>query len=156
MRIPLAFLALLLASTARAEVIGQATVIDGDTLEIHGERIRLHGIDAPESSQSCEDESGDSYRCGQQASLALADKIGDQVVSCVELDRDRYGRTVGRCTAVGEDLSEWLAFQGWAVAYTYYSYDYTRAETWAKTERRGIWRGRFVMPSDWRKGERLE
>jgi endonuclease YncB( thermonuclease family) len=57
------------------DLVGRASVIDGDTIEIHGQRIRLHGIDAPESRQLCE-KNGQEYRCGQQASLALADMVG--------------------------------------------------------------------------------
>lgn len=60
-------------------------------------------------------------------------------------------RIVAKCFDLDEDLSEWLAFKGWAVAYIYYSYEYTRAEAWAKSSRRGIWSGEFEMLWDWRR-----
>jgi endonuclease YncB( thermonuclease family) len=61
---------------------GQASVIDADTIEIRGKRIRLQGVDAPESRQICLDAAGGKYRCGQKASLALADLIGRGHVTC--------------------------------------------------------------------------
>ncbi len=50
---PLTVALCLLATPALADVAGVASVIDGDTIEVHGQRIRLHGIDAPESRQLC-------------------------------------------------------------------------------------------------------
>src|SRR4029453_9677723 len=78
---------------AASDPTGRASVIDGDTIEIHGQRIRLFGIDAPESRQTCE-ANGQTYRCGQQAALSLADHVGQRTVACEERDTDRYGRIV--------------------------------------------------------------
>jgi endonuclease YncB( thermonuclease family) len=132
-------------------IAGTASVIDGDTLEIHDQRIRLHGVDAPESSQTCTAKDGREYRCGQQAALALQDKIAGRPVSCAPRDRDRYGRIVAVCTAGGEDLNRWLVLNGWAMAYREYSLDYVEVEADARSSRIGIWQGRFTPPREWRR-----
>ena len=123
-----------------APIVGVASVIDGDTIEIHSVRIRLHGIDAPESRQLCTRPTGERWRCGQQESLALSDQIGRSTVSCNPRDTDRYGRTVAVCSSRGVDLNGWLVTQGWAVAYRRYS----------RAARRGVWSGQFDMPWEWR------
>jgi hypothetical protein len=79
---------------ADAELVGVASVIDGDTIEIHGRRVRLHGIDAPESAQTCLDGRGREWRCGQQAALVLQELLGRRTVACYQRDIDRYGRFV--------------------------------------------------------------
>jgi endonuclease YncB( thermonuclease family) len=131
-------------------IIGQASVIDGDTIEIHRTRIRLYGIDAPESGQTCLVE-GSPTRCGQQAALALADKIASHIVTCEPKDRDRYDRVVAICRAAGEDLNAWMVAQGMAVAYRQYSIDYVPQEEQAAASKRGIWKGEFIFPWDWRR-----
>jgi endonuclease YncB( thermonuclease family) len=141
--------------TAAQTLSGVASVIDGDTLEVHGQRIRLHGMDAPESRQLCRKPEGGFWRCGQQAALALSDRIGRGAVSCAWKDKDRYGRIVAVCHKGREALNAWMVEQGWAVAYRRYSTDYVRAEAQAKSRRRNLWAGEFVMPWDWRRGQRL-
>ena len=96
-----------LPGLAAAEISGPAKVIDGDTIKIRGAKIRLHGIDAPESAQVCKAKEK-SYRCGTSATLALGRRIAGKSVSCDERDRDRYGRIVAVCHAGGEDLNAWL------------------------------------------------
>jgi endonuclease YncB( thermonuclease family) len=151
--------ALLIAAIAALaqgrQIIGVASVIDGDTIEIHGERIRLFGIDAPESRQECRRPDGARWRCGQQAALALQDHIGRRPITCEQRDIDRYHRTVAQCRLVSEDINAWLVENGWAVAFTRYSRDYVQQEEKARAGRRGIWSGDFVMPWDWRRGDRL-
>jgi hypothetical protein len=93
-------------------IAGRAAVIDGDTLEIHGERIRLFGIDAPESGQTCLDARGQCYRCGQKAALVLDARIGAGVVTCERKGTDRCGRTVALCRVYGEDLGAWMVGLG--------------------------------------------
>ena len=80
------------------DLIGQATVVDGDTIEIHGNRIRLWGIDAPESTQFCRAEDSDQYRCGAQAANDLDAFIARRPVNCNPISLDRYGRTVATCS----------------------------------------------------------
>ena len=149
--IVLGFAALMAATTpARAEIAGTASVIDGDTIEIHRTRIRLFGIDAPESSQLCES-GGKKYRCGQQAALALDGMTAGKTVRCQEKDRDRYGRTVAECFTGSTSLNGWMVAQGWAVAYRQYSKAFIPQEEDARRARRGIWQGSFQMPADYRR-----
>jgi endonuclease YncB( thermonuclease family) len=78
-----AILFIALAGPALAETLsGQASIVDVDTIEIHGQRIRLLGIDAPESRQLCKSASGEPYNCGGNAAFALADRIGRSAVIC--------------------------------------------------------------------------
>jgi endonuclease YncB( thermonuclease family) len=128
---------------------GTASVIDGDTIEIHGKRIRLFGIDAPESDQTCTKDNR-PYRCGQHAALALADKIDRRPVYCEQRDTDRHGRAVATCRQAGIDLGQWLVKQGHAIAYRKYSVAYVSDEDAAKASGMGIWSGEFVSPEEFR------
>jgi len=151
-RLLLAVVIVLTATAAGGiNLAGRATVVEGDVIEIHGQRIRLFGIDAPEVGQHCEAADGRAYRCGQQAALALADHIRQQTVICEPRDTDRYGQIVAVCRVGGEDLNAWLVSQGWALAYRHYSTDYVGEEAAARIAKRGIWRGRFVSPWVWRR-----
>ncbi|KQO66055.1 nuclease [Methylobacterium sp. Leaf87] len=146
---------LLLGTPALADpIVGRASVTDGDTVVIRETRIRLHGIDAPESAQTCKDATGKDYRCGQAAALALADHIGKRVVTCEPRDTDRYGRVVAVCRAESKDLNAWMVREGHAIAYRRYSEEYVNSELTAKSLRHGIWAGTFQDPSDWRREKR--
>jgi endonuclease YncB( thermonuclease family) len=133
------------------DLIGQASVIDGDTIEIHGTRIRLSGIDAPESDQLCRNEESELYRCGQKTSNALFDFIARRHVECVEVDRDRYNRTVAVCTVGHTDVADWLVRNGLALNWPKYSKGaYADAQAEAKREQRGMWSGSFREPWNYR------
>jgi endonuclease YncB( thermonuclease family) len=147
--------ALIAASPGLAdELTGTASVIDGDTLEIHGQRIRMHGVDAPESSQTCTKPDGTKWRCGQKAGLALQDKINKRPVTCTWKEKGKYGRLIGTCKAGGENLNEWLAENGWAMAYRKYSTDYVKNEEHARAAKKNIWNGEFEPPNRYRQRQR--
>lgn len=134
-------------------LVGVPSVIDGDTIEIHGTRIRLYGIDAPESAQMCFDGSGKKYRCGQRSSLALADFLdAHRPTSCIEVGRDQFRRMVAVCTTGGIDIAEWLVRRGYALDWPRYSDGYyAPAQAKARAARFGIWIGSFEQPWDWRR-----
>jgi endonuclease YncB( thermonuclease family) len=142
--------ALLVASAGPARsdsFTGQATVIDGDTLEIHGTRIRLWGIDASESSQLCRGDDSLPYRCGGRAVNDLDAFIANRAVSCLPISLDRYGRTVATCAVGGADLGDWLVRNGLALDWPVYSKrKYDAAQREAEQAGRGIWKGSYVEP----------
>lgn len=137
-------------------IVGQATVIDGDTFRIGPVKIRLHGVDAPESSQTCSRD-GEDWRCGQQAALALDEHLKGLHLKCWPKGQS-YDRVVAQCwiTETGEDIAEWLSLNGWAVAAPKYSQAYLPSEAKAKTAGLGIWGSEFELPWIWRKHKRSE
>lgn len=137
------------------EVAGTAEIITGDVLEVQGQRVRLAGIDAPEPGQTCRLPHRD-YDCGLIAATALMDLTAGATVRCL-LHREADDRTfLGSCSADGYDLSEGMAYTGWALAQPGEGEQYRTVEEGAKAARRGLWRGQFVKPWEWRSGTRLE
>lgn len=133
--------------------IGVAKVVDGDTLEILGERIRFHGVDAPEGQQTCEAD-GRSWPCGREAASALEGRIGAGKVICESQGTDQYDRSLAVCYLDDLDLNGWMVSEGWALAYRRYSTAYVPQEDAARAAGTGMWRGEFVPPWEWRKDVR--
>jgi endonuclease YncB( thermonuclease family) len=146
--VALAALILVPASAAAADnMTGQASIIDADTLEIHGARIRLWGIDAPESSQLCRGEDSLQYRCGAKAANDLDAFIARRPVNCVPITLDRYGRTVASCAVDRTDLAEWLVGNGLAIDWPKYSKGkFDPIQRKAEHAGRGMWAGSYVEP----------
>lgn len=124
-------------------------VIDGDTIVLAGNRIRLFGIDAPEIDQSCQ-EGGQDVPCGEISRNALIGFTARSTVQCTRVDRDRYGRDVSRCKVGKFDISKEMVRTGMAVAYRQYSATFVLEEDEARGSNRGIWKYRFEKPWDWR------
>lgn len=128
---------------------GGLRIVDGDSLELGGVRIRLAGIDAPELDQRCELE-GQAHPCGREAREHLVHLVAGRPVTCSSRDDDRYGRRLGRCRAGDTDLNAEMVRTGWAVAYG----GYAREEAEARAHGRGLWSGAFTWPQDFRREKR--
>ena len=143
-------LALLLTSPVWA---AECIVIDGDTLTLRGTKFRLHGIDAPEFNQICLDEKGQEWNCGVAARDALAKLIENcAAVQCEDKGRPDRDRRIGICTFEDTELNDWLVREGWAVNLEPYAKGrFLRDQADAAKNRRGIWKGCFAAPTDWRR-----
>lgn len=141
---------------AQETITGVVNIIDGDTFEIHNKRIRLAGIDAPESGQLCYTQSGAPWRCGQKIANNISSLLRRKTITCDISDTDRYGRFIGTCFYKNKDLNAMIVRAGLAMAYRKYSPAYIEHEEKAKAQKRGIWKGPFVAPWDWRKGVRID
>ena len=149
--------ACLAAQPMKGELIeGVATVQDGDGLLLvdpSGKEvtIRLFGIDAPESAQTCERSDGSVYRCGRIAAAFLEQWVSGYPVSCRVEDRDHHKRRVSTCSIAGMDIGEQIVGQGYARAYTKYSRRYEAIEEAAKRDARGFWGGYWDAPWNYRR-----
>ncbi len=132
------------------ESFGVPRVVDGDTLVIGATKIRLEGIDSPETDQICLNAKGDRWACGIEARDRLAAHIAGRVIGCSSNGADVYQRSLATCSLTAENLNAWMVQQGWALAYVRYSSTYRQAEDDARTNRRGLWQGAFIAPWDWR------
>jgi endonuclease YncB( thermonuclease family) len=147
-------LLVLLSATASADVAGIPTITDGDTLRFGDTRVRLFGIDAPESKQTYK-RGGVDWLCGQEAGKALRELVAGQSLTCDERDKDRYGRIVAVCVLPdGRDIGAIMVSEGLALDYIQYSKGmYSAQEAEAREAKRGMWAGEFVKPWGWRQGK---
>ena len=129
---------------------GYAKIIDGDTIHINKNKIRLHGIDAPETNQKCFIDFK-KWDCGKNSTLYLKKLISKKIVQCKIKGKDNYERLIGICFVNKKNLNKLMVINGWAIAYTYYSKDYINEEYIAKKNKRGLWKGSFEEPYLFRK-----
>ncbi|WP_436642174.1 thermonuclease family protein [Microbaculum sp. FT89] len=149
----LAFVLLLLSATiaSAADVVsGRASIIDGDTIEVAHATIRLYGIDAPEAGQKCDKASGGSWRCGDEATGAIADLAEGKDVRCEILGKDDYDRLLGICTVGGVEINQRMVADGHAWAFVKYASDYVDVEQQARSAGLGVWQGPARAPWDYR------
>jgi endonuclease YncB( thermonuclease family) len=133
-----------------ANISGVPRIVDGDTLVVGATKIRLGGIDAPETDQICLNANGERWTCGIDARDQLAAHIAGRVIACSSNGIDVYQRSLAICSLAGQNLNAWMVQEGWALAYVKYSSEYQQAEEDAHGHQRGLWRGAFIAPWDWR------
>lgn len=134
-------------------ITGVASVIDGDTIEIHGQRICVNGIDAPESRQYCNDARGFEYPCGRRSAEALDGFLtASRPLQCTFVTWDRYHRFVGDCRrADGAGVASWMVEHGYALDWPRYSHGaYAAEQARAQEMKVGLWTGSFQVPWEWR------
>jgi endonuclease YncB( thermonuclease family) len=126
-------------------VSGRVRIVDGDTLVLSGKRIRITGMDAPELAQTCLRD-GRPWGCGAAARDRLMEITASADIACRLQGEDRFGRSLGVCTAGSMDLGGAMVRQGYAVAFGRYE----REEDDARRQKIGLWSGTFERPRKWR------
>ena len=153
-------LLILMPNFINAEIIqGKAKVIDGDTVKIKNNKIRLSGIDAPELNQLCSKvflslsfiSFNKKYSCGKISTEKLKRLLKNKIILCKVENIDRYKRKLATCYKNKLNINSWLVRNGYALAYIKYSKKYVLQEKEAKRDQLGIWQGTFENPWDWRK-----
>jgi endonuclease YncB( thermonuclease family) len=131
----------------------KVAAIDGDTLRSANAEVWIYGIDAPELDQTCTDQNGKEWTCGRDAQVKLKSLVARGAVDCSPKGRDKFNRTVAICrTSAVPDLGEVLVREGLAVNFGVGNKpgSYEAAQVDAQAAKRGMWRGTFRQPSDWR------
>lgn len=123
-------------------------VVDGDTIDIAGQRIRLSGLDAPEWNQTCRTAAGGDWQCGAEASRRMRELTRGRTLTCRPEGHDRYRRLLATCRDGSTDIAEAVVADGLATTSRY-----AATEALARKARRGLWQGSFDTPADWRRRE---
>lgn len=150
LRICAVFVLSCLPFCALADLAGPVRVIDADTWDVGGERVRLFGIDAPELAQTCKNRQGRNWACGSWVSDRVRRQYDGRAATCERLGKDRYQRTIARCFVGHADVARVMVSDGLAFAYRRYSLDYVPDEKIAALNARGLHAGQVVPPADFR------
>jgi endonuclease YncB( thermonuclease family) len=136
-----------------------AIVKDGNTIQLAETTYRLDGADAPELDQICIDDHADSWSCGVDARDRLAKLVGAHVVHCEDRGPDPVykKRHLGVCTVEADatSLNQSMVRSGLAINPPEHARPrFADDETSAKSDRKGLWKGCFVAPQDFRLGNK--
>lgn len=145
----LSLLLILFCTPLAAAPNGTIRVIDADTIDVGGTRVRLFGIDAPEMGQPCRAD-GREWDCGAWTRDAVSNRFEGAYASCITRDTDRYGRVVAQCSVDGQDMGQLIVYAGMAWAFRRYSETYDLDEKSAAVAGRGLWAVEVELPSDYR------
>ncbi len=146
----LAILTAMVLGPQQRDATGLAEAIDGDSLRLNGQEMRLKGIDAPELHQTCDRPAKGvsvSWECGRESRAWLRRLLARGLVTCVGSEKDRYGRLLVSCRVLGVDINAEMVREGFAVSFGAYADE----EKFARDDARGIWAGTFQAPREWRK-----
>ncbi len=139
-----------LAKQNEVTLNGAYRVIDGDSLIVNGQEIRLLGIDAPEYQQNCTLKNQETYPCGKQSRTYLSKLVQRGSLECTGSEKDKYQRLLAICSVGELEINQKMVHDGWAVAFG----DYEREEGEAQEKQLGVWQGGFESPSTWREQQR--
>lgn len=145
----LCILSLPALAESRAAITGAINVIDGETLEIENQRIKLWGVDAPDLGQICKNNDGAGYECGKEAAAALSRWLTElQPVHCQPRGNDNVGNIIAICyTSTGDDIASWMVRNGYAVDWPKYSNGfYGVSEKQAQSNKSGVWQHNEAAP----------
>lgn len=145
----LALILAVISTPATAAPNGTVRVIDADTIDVGGTRVRLFGIDAPEMGQPCRAD-GREWDCGAWTRDAVRNRFEGTYARCQTRDMDRYGRVVAQCDVDGQDIGQLIVHSGLAWAFRRYSETYDLDEKAAAVAGRGLWVVEVELPSDYR------
>jgi len=132
------------AAAEKEPIIGSAVALDGDTLFVAGQKVRLYGIDAPEMSDW-------PHGALSRSALDRLIESGDEM--CTVHGHDRYRRAIATCRVGGRDLALVQLATGQAVTYRVYLFGdkrprgvdeaqvqgYLAAERQAEQQSLGFW-----------------
>ena len=142
------FLAFFSAVPAYAD--GDVYVVDGDSLKLAEQNVRLAHIDAPEYYQTCKRADKSTYNCGIKAREKLESLLKLGKLSCKTVGRDIYNRDMCVCFAGGTKFNLDMVRSGWGVVYKSGDAAYLEAQADAKRAKLGIWQGKYMKPELYR------
>lgn len=137
-------------STVPAYADGDVYVVDGDSLKLGEQNVRLAHIDAPEYYQTCKRADKSTYNCGIKAREKLESLLKLGELSCKTVGRDIYNRDMSECFAGRTNINLEMVRSGWAVVYKSGDAAYLEAQADAKRAKLGIWQGKYMKPELYR------
>lgn len=132
---------------------GKCWVVDADDISVNGERIRLAGLDAPESDQIAVRWDGTEYPQGEVVKRMLCKKIGNKRVEVMVHEEDKFGRKIGTVFYGGKNINQFMVREGWAISA--FGEQYREDEAFAYFNKKGMWRDKIAYdPRAWKHGKK--